>query len=170
MSDTVLRGDLARPRTESSSSTTATSTSSSAAAASKPSSTAISIGKNTIIAPSTLLRPPSRLSRGTHAPYPLKIGDNVLIGPRCTIQAAHVASHVHVGADVVLGPFCVVRENVRVLDGAVVPAGMVVPPGVVVGGCPARIVGEVGEGWGVGGVGEGWVEGGDLREVVRAVR
>ena len=84
------------------------------------------------------------MSRGAHAPYPLKIGDHVLIGPRCSVQAAHVASHVHVGADVVLGPFCVVREHVRILDGAVVPANMVVPPGGVVGGCPARIVGVVG--------------------------
>jgi dynactin-5 len=50
---------------------------------------------------------------------------------------------------------------------------MVVPPGVVVGGRPARIVGEVGEGWGVvvgGGGPEEWVEGGDLRGVVRSIK
>jgi dynactin 5 len=61
-----------------------------------------------------------------------------------------------------------------VLDDSIVPAGMVVPPGVVVGGRPARIVGEVGEGWGVavggGGGAEEWVEGGDLRGVVRSIK
>ena len=54
---------------------------------------------------------------------------------------------------------------------------MVIPAGSVVGGQPARILGEVGEGWGIspgaaaGGGGTGdWVEGGDLRELVRSIR
>jgi len=73
-------------------------------------------------------------------------------------------------------PFCIVRENVKVLPNTVVPGLMVVPPGCVVGGRPGRVVGEVGEGWGVspgvagGGTGEGWVEGGDLRELVRSIK
>ena len=67
-------------------------------------------------------------------------------------------------------PFCIIRENVRILPDSVVPANMVVPPGVVVAGRPARIVGEVGEGFGVDGTGEGYVEGGDLREVVRGIK
>ena len=49
-----------------------------------------------------------------------------------------------------------------------------VPPNVVVGGQPARIVGEVGEGWGstIASIGSGGelVEGGDLRELVRSIR
>lgn len=68
---------------------------------------------------------------------------------------------------------------------------MVIPSGSVVGGRPARVIGEVGEGWGVsggggsvgssggagaGGLGVGgggeknWVEGGDLRELVRSIK
>ena len=50
---------------------------------------------------------------------------------------------------------------------------MQVPSGVVVGGKPGRIVGEVGDGWGIGSgtVGEGeWIEGGDLRELIRSVK
>lgn len=62
----------------------------------------------------------------------------------------------------------------KILPDTVVPSGMVVPPNVVVGGQPARIVGEVGEGWGttVAGMGSGGelVEGGDLRELVRSIR
>lgn len=52
------------------------------------------------------------------------------------------------------------------------PPAMVVPPGSVVAGNPARIVGEVGEGWGQGGGGEGeeWIEGGDLRALVRSIK
>lgn len=77
-----------------------------------------------------------------------------------------------------------IKENVKILPDTVIPANMIIPPGSVVGGRPARVVGEVGEGWGVsGGVGglgiggvagsgeeKGWVEGGDLRELVRSIR
>ena len=49
---------------------------------------------------------------------------------------------------------------------------MVVPVGSIVGGKPGRIIGEVGEGWGVGGGagGESWVEGGELRDLVRSIK
>ena len=73
-----------------------------------------------------------------------------------------------------LQPFCIIRENVKILPDTIVPGGMVVPPNVVVGGQPARIVGEVGEGWGstIASIGSGGelVEGGDLRELVRSIR
>lgn len=85
-----------------------------------------------------------------------------------------------------LEPFCIIRDNVKVLPHSVVPANMVIPSNSVVGGRPARVVGELGEGWGVvagagagglgglggpgGGQGVEWVEGGDLRELVRSIR
>lgn len=49
---------------------------------------------------------------------------------------------------------------------------MVVPAGSIVGGKPGRVIGEVGEGWGVAGgnAGELWVEGGELRELVRSIK
>jgi dynactin 5 len=95
----------------------------------------------------------------------------VLIGPHSVISAAQIHSHVVVGARCVLQPFCVIRENVRILEDSVIPAGMVVPPGVIVGGRPAKVIDEVGEGWGVEGArGAGWIEGGDLREVVRDIK
>jgi dynactin-5 len=98
------------------------------------------------------------------------------VGPNSVIQAAQISSHVHIGENCVLQPFCMIKENCKILPRTVVPANMVVPPNSVVGGRPGRIVGEVGEGWGVavgasaGASGEGWVEGGDLRELVRSIR
>jgi dynactin-5 len=69
-----------------------------------------------------------------------------------------------------------IRENVKILPNTIVPSQMIIPPNSVAAGRPARIIGEVGEGWGVsagagvGGGGEGWVEGGDLRELIRSIR
>lgn len=107
---------------------------------------------------------------------------DLLIGEKCTINAISIASHVHIGANTIIHSFAMIKENVKVLPNTVIPAHMVIPSGSVVGGRPARIVGEVGEGWGVsaggtgGGLGVGgggeksWVEGGDLRELVRSIK
>lgn len=89
-------------------------------------------------------------------------------------MAASIGDHVWIGSDVVVGNACVIAERVKVLDGCVMPPAMQVPSGVVVGGKPARILGEVGDGWGFaapGTLGEAeWVEGGDLRPLIRSVR
>lgn len=89
-------------------------------------------------------------------------------------MAASVGDHVFIGNDVVVGNACVIAERVKVLDDCVMPPAMQVPSGVVVGGTPARILGEVGDGWGVaasGTLGEGeWLEGGDLRALIRSVK
>lgn len=104
--------------------------------------------------------------------YPIRIGDNVYIGPGSHIASLSISSHVHIGAGCVLSPFCIIKENCKILPGTVVPPSMMVPPGSVLAGKPARIVGEVGEGWGQGGGGEGeeWIEGGDLRALVRSIK
>lgn len=75
-----------------------------------------------------------------------------------------MGNHVHIGKEVVLGGMAILKDFAVVLDGAVVPAGMVVPSWCVVGGRPARILGEVGEGYGVEGA-----EGGLARERYRLV-
>jgi dynactin-5 len=83
---------------------------------------------------------------------------------------------------VTIHAFAIIKENVKILPNSVIPANMVIAPGSVVGGQPARVIGEVGEGWGVSGGGAGgglgvggggeekWVEGGDLRELVRSIK
>jgi dynactin-5 len=73
MAEAQLRGDLTRSK-----SSTASSTSDPKAA--KQSSTAIAIGRCTIVAAGAVIKPPGRMSRGTWTYYPMKIGDNVFIG------------------------------------------------------------------------------------------
>lgn len=89
---------------------------------------------------------------------------------------------MHIGERVTIGPFVIIKENVKILPNTVIPANMVIASGSVVAGRPARVIGEVGEGWGVSGGGSGgglgvggggeekWVEGGDLRELVRSIK
>lgn len=103
---------------------------------------------------------------------PMRIGDNVFIGPNSHISSASISNHVYVGAGSVLSPLCIVKESSKILPGTLVPPGMTVPAGTVVGGRPATILGEVGDGWGQSGGGEGeeWVEGGDLRALVRSIK
>ncbi|KAF2269813.1 trimeric LpxA-like protein [Lojkania enalia] len=170
MADVHLRGDLHPTRAVPSSS------------GKEATPTSISIGRCTVISTGSVIKPPSRISRGQVHYYPMKIGDNVFIGPHCTISAISISSHVHIGEHTTIQPFVIIKENVKILPHAVVPANMVIPSGSVVGGRPAQVVGEVGEGWGVSGGGAGgglgvggggeksWVEGGDLRELVRSVK
>jgi dynactin-5 len=96
----------------------------------------------------------------TFSHYPLKIADHVFIGPSSVIEAALIGSHVSIGSNCVIGKFAIIKDFVKILDGTVVPANMVIPSFSVVGGRPARLVGEVSE---------GMIEGFDLREVYRGV-
>ena len=70
------------------------------------------------------------------------------IGPYTHIQAAKIGNHVSIGANCSVGSFCIINDNVRVEDGTVLPASSVWASGSVVAGRPARVVGELGEGWG----------------------
>jgi dynactin-5 len=42
--------------------------------------TSISIGRCTVISQGSVIKPPSRISRGQVHYYPMKIGDNVFVG------------------------------------------------------------------------------------------
>ncbi|TKX20572.1 hypothetical protein C1H76_7383 [Elsinoe australis] len=158
MAEVCMRGDLHRF--------------SSSEGGDKGPTTSISIGRYTVVATGCTLRPPCRISRGQMSYYPMRIGDNVFIGPNCLISSVAISSHVYIGANCVLSPFCMIKENCKILPDTVVPPNMVIPPGSVVGGRPGRVIDEVGEGWGAGsgGPGEDWVEGGDLRELVRSIK
>lgn len=168
--DAVIRGDLFRLQPSSSSSGHANdehgsnATAASSTSTNVPPSVAITVGRYTYVSRAAILRPPSRLHRGIHSYYPLKIGDHVYVGERSVVEAAQVGNHVHIGNDVVVGNMAILKDFAYVLDGAVVPPAMVVPSFCVVGGRPARIVGEVGEGYGVEGA-----EGGLARERYRMV-
>ncbi|KAI4239613.1 MAG: hypothetical protein LQ349_000223 [Xanthoria aureola] len=181
-----IRGDLVRPPP-----TTQSSTSTGNSNRKPHPITSVTLGKYVILAPGVLLKPALRYissssSTTTHhtqsQPHsqekaaaggswqhtPLTIGSHVFIGPGCSISAAAIGDHVVLETGCVVGDLAILKDGCRVLRGAVVPGGMVVAPGMVVAGRPARVVGEVGVGWGVGedeGAGGG---GGDLREVWRA--
>lgn len=158
--EAVIRGDLFR----SVSTTTDPNNPSTPTQTSNTPSIAINVGRYSYISKGAILRPPSRLNRGTHSFYPLKIGDHVFVGEGAVVEAAQLGNHVHVGKGAAVGSMAIIKDYAYVLDGAVVPPGMVVPSWCVVGGRPARIVGEVGEGYGVEGA-----EGGLARERYRAV-
>ncbi|KAM3076292.1 hypothetical protein ACMFMG_006204 [Clarireedia jacksonii] len=122
---------------------------------------AVAIGRYCFFSRGCELRPPGKIYRGTFSHFPLKIGDHVFVGANSIIEAAILGNHIHIGANVVVGKFTIVKDFVKILDGTVIPQGMVIPSFSVVGGRPGRVVGEVAE---------GEVEGMDLREVYRGVK
>lgn len=169
---TIIRGDLIRPPQTPKSSETLDPR---AAATKKPSQpSSIQLGRYVFVSPNCTLHPPSRLDRGDGTGkqqqliyYPLRIADFVFIGPNSNIRAAEIRSHVHIGSNVTVGNFCVIKENVKILDGAVLSAGSVWASGSVIAGAPARVVGELAEAWGGGGS-LGGASGGDELVGVRA--
>ncbi|KAL2353561.1 trimeric LpxA-like protein [Cryomyces antarcticus] len=134
--------------------------------------TAISIGRYTVVSTGCTIRPPMRISRGQMNFYPMKIGDHVFVGPNSQISAISISSHVHISANCVLSPFVIIKERCKILPDTVVPANMVIPAGSIVAGRPGRVIGEVGEGWGAESCsgGGGRVEGGELKELVRSIK
>ncbi|KAL9103027.1 MAG: hypothetical protein Q9163_001886 [Psora crenata] len=178
--EVCIRGDLIRTSSSSPSTSSSggalpakdpkepTATTTTTKTSSKPAAyntTSVTIGRYSFMSVGSVLKPPSRLHKGQMVYHPLKIGDHVFVGERCVLEAASVGDHVHIGPGAVLGKMCILKDCVKVLPGAVLPAGMVVPSGSVVGGRPARVLGEVGDGWGAT---EG-MEGGDMRELWKSV-
>ncbi|KAI0402558.1 trimeric LpxA-like protein [Xylaria palmicola] len=147
--DAMVRGDLARVGQPSST-----------AGAAPGSNTAVAIGRYCFLSKGCCLRPPGRIYKGSFTYLPLRLGDHVFVGEGAVVQAASIGSHVHVGRDVVVGEFAIIKDYVRILDGAVVPPNMVIPSCSVVAGRPARVVGEVPE---------GGVEAFELRELYKTV-
>lgn len=137
--EVMIRGDLVRTAPSSSS----TSGSSAPAPAN---TTAVAIGRYCFLSRGSLLRPPGRIYKGTFTYMPLRMGDHVFVGQGSVVQAATVGSHVHIGKNCTIGEFAIIKDFVKVLDGTVVPPNMVIPSFSIVGGQPARLVGELPEG------------------------
>lgn len=167
----IIRGDLIRPPQPSKPSESLDPKTVAAKKPSQPSS--VHLGRYVFVSPNCTLHPPSRLDRTGSKDetgkektgltyYPLRIADHVFIGANSHIRAAEIRSNVHIGAGVSIGNFCVIKENVRILDGAVLPANSVWASNSVVAGSPARVVGEVAEGWGGGGSGGSGAGGDEL--------
>lgn len=161
--DVCIRGDLVR--TAPAPTTTAQQGTDGKPAPASGGGTSVSIGRYSFISQGSILRPPHRMFKGVVSFHPLKIGEHVFVGRNCIVEAASIGDHVHIGPGAIVGRMVILKDWVKVLEGSVIPAGMVVASGSVVGGRPARYLGEVGDGWGVG---EG-VEGGDQRELWRSI-
>ncbi|OLN86411.1 Dynactin subunit 5 [Colletotrichum chlorophyti] len=131
--EVMIRGDLARSIQPS-------------AGGAPANNTAVAIGRYCFLSRGSLLRPPGRMYKGAFTYMPLRMGDHVFVGQNVVVQAASIGSHVHIGRDSVVGEFAIVKDYVRILEGTVVPPNMVIPSFSVVGGQPARVVGEVPEG------------------------
>lgn len=136
----MIRGDLVRTAPSSSSSS---STPGSGAATSN---TAVSIGRYCFLSRGVVLRPPGRMYKGTYTHMPLRMGDHVLVGAGSVVQAATVGNHVSIGRGCTVGEFAILKDYVKVLDGAVVAPFTVIPSFSIVAGRPARVVGEIPEG------------------------
>ncbi|KAJ6437162.1 dynactin subunit p25 [Purpureocillium lavendulum] len=137
--EVMIRGDLVRTAASSSSS-------SSSSAAAPATTTAVAIGRYCFLARGVLLRPPGRLYKGAFTYMPLRLGDHVFVGQGTVVQAATVGSHVHIGKGCAINEFAIIKDYVKVLDGTVVPAFMVIPSFSIVAGQPAKVVGEIPEG------------------------
>ncbi|KAI9807820.1 MAG: hypothetical protein M1825_005125 [Sarcosagium campestre] len=152
--DACIRGDLRRTLPASSTSTSSSSTpaidpsaptaSLSGAALSKL-PPAVVVGRYCLLSPSSILKPPSKPYRGQFSYFTLRMGDHVHVGEGAVVEAAQVGSHVSIGRGAVVGKFAIIKDCVQILEGTVVPPGMVVPGFSVVAGRPARVVGEVTE-------------------------
>lgn len=147
--------------------------------------TSVHLGRYVFVSQGCTLHPPSRLTSTNVTPagsneqssttsatltyYPLRISDHVYIGPNTVVRAAEIRSNVHIGANCVIGNMALIKDNIRILEGSVIPANSVWASGSVIAGAPARVVGEVGEGWGggtggsAGGVGAASEEGAGVR-------
>lgn len=89
-------------------------------------------------------------------PENVAIGDNVIIGLRCTIFAHFYlggyrthekAGKVCIGNNAYIGPGCIILNDVTIGEGAVVTAGSVVtrnvPPGVLYGHAPCAPLAQI---------------------------
>ncbi|KOS22737.1 Dynactin subunit 5 [Escovopsis weberi] len=151
--EVMIRGDLVRtiphatPSSAANANPAAASSSSAGSGPAPPNNnTAVAIGRYCFLSRSVLLRPPGRMYKGVFTYMPLRIGDHVFIGQGSVVQAATIGSHVHIGSGCAVNEFAIIKDYVKILDGAVVPAHMVVPSFSIVAGRPGRVVGELPEG------------------------
>ena len=107
----------------------------------------ISIGKDTIIGEYAVLDGRAALKIGDHVDVASEVMFyNAEHGVNETDFAAHTLGEIIVGDYVFIGPRAIILPGVTIGEGAVVGAGAVVtkdvPPYAIVGGVPAKVIGE----------------------------
>lgn len=104
----------------------------------------IQLQRYVYISAGTTLKPCSTFAEPIRA-VPMTIGSHSFIGSDCHIEAAAIGTGCHIGNQCTIGKRCILKDYVKVLDGAVLPNDMVVPPFSIVAGSPAHIVAEQSE-------------------------
>ena len=113
----------------------------------------VEIGDNAVIMMGAVINIGAVVGAGTMIDMGAVLGGRAIVGERCHVGAGAVlagvvepasATPVVIEDDVMIGANAVVLEGCRVGAGSVVAAGAVVvsdvPAGVVVAGCPARVI------------------------------
>lgn len=73
---------------------------------------------------------------------PMTIGSYSCFGENCVIESAIIGIGCEIEKNCILSKRCILKDFVKVLEGSVLPPGMVVPPFSIVAGNPAQIVAE----------------------------
>ncbi len=115
----------------------------------------VTIGKNAVIMMGAIINIGAIVGEGTMIDMGAVLGGRATVGKNCHVGAGAVlagviepasAKPVVVEDNVLIGANAVVIEGVRIGENAVVAAGAVViedvPAGMVVAGCPARVIKE----------------------------
>lgn len=152
--DVVIHGDLVRPPQAKA------PTQSADQKDQKPANqehTSIHLGRYVFISPGATLHPPSRVAtvvdpndgetKQIMTYFVLRISDYVYIGPNTHVRAAEIKSNVYIGANCTIGNMVMIKDNVKILDGTVLPANTIWAGGSIIAGRPGRVIGEVGEAW-----------------------
>lgn len=79
---------------------------------------------------------------GTYERSDTIIGSYVTVGHRAIVHGCTVEDNVLIGMGAIVMDDALIGANSIVAAGAVVLAGMQVPPGSLVGGVPAKVIGE----------------------------
>ncbi|EEX49252.1 MULTISPECIES: 2,3,4,5-tetrahydropyridine-2,6-dicarboxylate N-acetyltransferase [Jonquetella] len=116
----------------------------------------VEIGRGAVIMMGAVINIGASVGPGTMIDMNAVLGGRAVVGANCHVGAGAVlagvvepasAKPVTVGDNVLIGANAVVLEGVSVGRGAVVAAGAIVtsdvPEGVVVAGCPARVIKKV---------------------------
>jgi len=115
MADSVIRGDL----------------------------TCVQMGRYCVLRERSVIQPPYKHFTKGFTYFPVHVGDYVLIEEDCVVSAVSIGSFVHIGPRAVVGASSVLKDCCYVMPGSVIPPDSVIPPFSIVGGNPARVIGEL---------------------------
>lgn len=70
--------------------------------------------------------------------YSVRMGDHVHIGAGSIVESGVIGNHIDIGRGCILGKLSILKDCIRIMDGAVIPAGTVLASGTVWAGSPGE--------------------------------